>query len=73
MIFVGPAGPEDGSLSVPTRFIEVSDLTVGAARCWEIGARAATGELLGLAPDDVVYTTGFLDAVVAETAEEITA
>jgi hypothetical protein len=75
VIFVGPVGSllanllssasGNVSLAVPTRFIDIWDPAVGAARCWEIGARAATGELLGLAPDDCVYSPGFLDAVVA--------
>lgn len=69
VIFVGPAGPIDGSLSVPTRFIHIADPAVGAAQCWEIGARAVDGELLGLMADDLVYTSGFLDAVHAAASE----
>lgn len=65
VLFVGPIGPGVDGLSVPARFIDIPDPGIGAARCWEIGARAATGDLLGLAADDCVYTPGYLDAVVA--------
>lgn len=62
VIFVGPVGLGNGKLPVPTKFI---DIDVNAAQCWEIGSRAATGDMLGFAADDCVFTPGFLDAVGA--------
>lgn len=69
VIFVGPVGSVCPKLLVQTWFIDVPDRAVGAAKCWEIGARKANGDLLGLATDDVVFTPGFLDAVVAEASK----
>ncbi len=69
VLFVGPNGAGEPGLPVPARFIDVPDVTVGAARCWEIGARAATGDLLCLAADDVVYSPGFFDVVAAEASK----
>lgn len=65
VIFVGPIGIGEPGLPVPSRFIDIPDPTVGAARCWEIGARAASGDLLGLMADDCVLSPGCLDAVVS--------
>ena len=67
VIFVGPVNGGMKDLPVPVRFIDVPEPDIGPARCWEIGARAATGDLIALPPDDVVYTPGFLD-VVADAA-----
>ena len=69
VIFVGPVGVGVTDLAVPAWFINVPDPAVGAARCWEVGARAATGDLLGLAADDCVYSPGFLDALVKEASK----
>lgn len=69
VIFVGPVNGGMRDLPGPTRFIDVPDPEIGPARCWEIGARAATGDLLALPPDDVVYSPGFLDAVAAAASQ----
>lgn len=37
---------------------------VKASHCWEIGARAATGEFLCLTCDDCLYTSGFFDEAI---------
>lgn len=64
VIFVGPVGDGINNLPVATKFIDVPEKEIGAVQCWEIGARAAKGELLGLVTDDCVFTPGVLDAVV---------
>lgn len=69
VIFVGPVAalPKE-ELPVLTRFIDVpADFC--PALCWEIGAREARGELLGLSCDDFVFSAGFLDAVAAELSK----
>lgn len=68
VIFVGPLGAGIERLSVPARFIDVP-VSVPPPRCWEIGARAALGELLAFGCDDFVFSPGFLDAVAAEAAK----
>lgn len=61
VIFVGPSGRMDG-LPLSPRFINSNAMP---ALCWEIGARAATGDLLCLSGDDFCYDPGFFDHVVA--------
>ena len=68
ILFVGPA-MEHPSVPAHVSFVDVPPHASGAARCWEIGARMAKHELLGLMPDDVLFTSGFLDAVVEEAAK----
>ena len=69
VIFVGPVSalPRD-PLPVPARFIDVPE-EICPAQCWEMGARAARGELLGLSCDDFVFSPGFLDAVAVEAGK----
>lgn len=61
VVFVGPLNDDPNNYQVPVRFIQ-SDKQ--AALCWEIGARAARGRLLGLAADDCIFSDGYLDNVV---------
>lgn len=63
LIFVGPSSLENlPRLTIKPKFISTNALP---ALCWEIGARAATGDLLCLSGDDFCYEPGFFDHVVA--------
>lgn len=61
VVFVGPLNGNPADYQVPVRFIQSN---ANAALCWEIGARAARGSLLGLAADDCVFSDGYLDNVL---------
>ena len=71
VIMVGPVLEHipETPLPVPTRFLNVA-ADVGTAKCAEIGARSVSGDLLGFAADDCVYSAGFLDDVVKVAAQK---
>lgn len=64
VLLVGPVGDGADNLPVDVKFIDVPETDIGAVQCWEIGARAAQGEVLGMVTDDCVFSPGCLDAVV---------
>lgn len=59
VIFIGPVSKSDApKLPVPVKYITTN---AKPALAWEMGARAATGELLCLSGDDFVYSDGFFN------------